>query len=128
MDVNYMDGIAYGKVFTSYGGTRGTQSENKLKEDIKFLLMQEKGRFYADPEFGSLLHSFLYEPMTEATANMIKEEVYNCIGQFYPQILLRSVDVDMNTVEKSIAIKVIYSYDDSEDVDSIDLTLFNEIK
>lgn len=128
MDVDYMDGIAYSKVLTNYGGTRGAKGDVKLKEDIKFLLMQEKGRFYADPNFGSLLHSFLYEPMTEATANMIKEEVYKCLNEFYPQITLRSVDVDMNTVEKSIAIRVIYSYDDSEDVDSIDLTLFNEIK
>lgn len=125
MNVNLMNGMSLSNTFNTYGGTNMQDGPDKLKEDITFLLKQEKGRFYADPEFGSMLYSYVFMPMSEETGQLIKQEVADTISKFYPQITLQYVNVTMS--EKTIRITVGYSYSDSDNPTEIDIELFNKI-
>lgn len=125
MNVNLMNGMSLSNTFNTYGGTNMQSGPDKLKEDITFLLKQEKGRFYADPEFGSMLYSYVFMPMSEETGQLIKQEVADTINKFYPQITLQYVNVTMS--EKTIRITVGYSYSDSDNPTEIDIELFNKI-
>ena len=125
MNVNLMNGMSLSNTFNTYGGTNMQSGPDKLKEDITFLLKQEKGRFYADPEFGSMLYSYVFMPMSEETGQLIKQEVADTINKFYPQITLKYVNVTMS--EKTIRITVGYSYSDSDNPTEIDIELFNKI-
>ena len=125
MNVNLMNGMSLCNTFNTYGGTNVRSGRDKLKEDITFLLKQEKGRFYADPEFGSMLYSYVFMPMSEETGQLIKQEVADTINKFYPQITLKYVNVTMS--EKTIRITVGYSYSDSDNPTEIDIELFNKI-
>lgn len=125
MNVNLMNGMSLSNTFNTYGGTNMQDGPDKLKEDITFLLKQEKGRFYADPDFGSMLYSYIFMPMSEETGQLIKQEVAGTINKFYPQITLQYVNVTMS--EKTIRITVGYSYSDSDNPTEIDIELFNKI-
>lgn len=125
MNVNLMNGMSLSGTFNTYGGTNMQDGPEKLKEDIAFLLKQEKGRFYADPDFGSMLYSYLFLPLTEETGQMIKQEVYDTITKFYPQITLQYVNVAMR--DKEIKITVGYSYSDSDNPTEVSIELFNKI-
>ena len=125
MNVNLMNGMSLSNTFNTYGGTNMQSGPDKLKEDITFLLKQEKGRFYADPDFGSMLYSYIFMPMSEETGQLIKQEVADTINKFYPQINLQYVNVTMS--EKTIRITVGYSYSDSDNPTEIDIELFNKI-
>lgn len=125
MNVNLMNGMSLSNTFNTYGGTNMQGGPDKLKEDIAFLLKQEKGRFYADPDFGSMLYSYVFMPMSEETGQLIKQEVADTINKFYPQINLQYVNVTMS--EKTIRITVGYSYSDSDNPTEIDIELFNKI-
>lgn len=125
MNVNLMNGMSLSNTFNTYGGTNMQDGPDKLKEDIAFLLKQEKGRFYADPDFGSMLYSYIFMPMSEETGQLIKQEVADTINKFYPQINLQYVNVTMS--EKTIRITVGYSYSDSDNPTEIDIELFNKI-
>lgn len=125
MNVDLMNGMSLNRMFNTYGGTNMQDGPTKLKEDIAFLLKQEKGRFYADPDFGSMLYSYLFMPLTEETGYLIKQEVYDTITKFYPQITLQYVNVTMR--EKEIKITVGYTYSDSDNPTEIDIELFNKI-
>ena len=125
MNVNLMNGMSLSNTFNTYGGTNMQDGPDKLKEDIAFLLKQEKGRFYADPDFGSMLYSYVFMPMSEETGQLIKQEVADTINKFYPQINLQYVNVTMS--EKTIRITVGYSYSDSDNPTEIDIELFNKI-
>lgn len=125
MNVNLMNGMSLSRTFNTYGGTNMQDGPEKLKEDIAFLLKQEKGRFYADPDFGSMLYSYLFLPLTEETGQMIKQEVYDTITKFYPQITLQYVNVAMRA--KEIKITVGYSYSDSDNPTEVSIELFNKI-
>ena len=129
MQVDLLSGMAYeGGTFNLQGGTDRQKGELKLQEDIKFLLMQEKGKFYPDPEFGSELQKYLFEPMTPQLGKQMQEEIKDLIEKYYPQIELIGVDVSLSPENHGVYIDIRYRYSDSsQDISKINLALFNKV-
>lgn len=129
MQVDLLNGIAYEEgTFNLQGGTNIQSGEKKLEEDIKFLLTQEKGKFYPDPEFGSELQKYLFEPMTPTLGKQIQVEIRSLIEKYYPQITLVGVDVNMDQNDRKIYVDIRYQYSDgAQDISTINLVLFNKI-
>lgn len=129
MQIDLFNGIAYEEgTFNLQGGTDMQSGEKKLQEDIKILLTQEKGKFYPDPEFGSNLQKYLFEPMTPSLGKEMQTEIKDLITKYYPQITLIGIDVDMDPVNKGIYIDIKYKYTDSAiDISSINLAMFNKV-
>ena len=129
MQVDLLNGMAYeGGTFNLQGGTDRQKGELKLQEDIKFLLMQEKGKFYPDPEFGSELQKYLFEPMTPQLGKQMQEEIKDLIEKYYPQIELIGVDVSLSPENHGVYIDIRYRYSgSSQDISKINLALFNKV-
>ena len=129
MQVDLLNGMAYeGGTFNLQGGTDKQKGDLKLQEDIKFLLMQEKGKFYPDPEFGSELQKYLFEPMTPQLGKQMQEEIKDLIEKYYPQIELIGVDVSLSPENHGVYIDIRYRYSDSsQDISKINLALFNKV-
>ena len=129
MQVDLLNGMAYeGGTFNLQGGTDRQKGELKLQEDIKFLLMQEKGKFYPDPEFGSELQKYSFEPMTPQLGKQMQEEIKDLIEKYYPQIELIGVDVSLSPENHGVYIDIRYRYSDSsQDISKINLALFNKV-
>lgn len=127
MNVELMSGLAYtDNIFNIQGGTSNLTGNAKLKEDLTLLLTQEKGKFYPDPEFGSSLHRFLFEPITEALAKELRVEITNLIGKYYPQLTITNIDIVSG--ENTLQIAIQYSYSDSQQAEEeLKLSLFNQI-
>ncbi len=127
MDVELMSGITYrDETFNIQGGTNNSRGNEKLKEDLTLLLTQEKGKFYPDPEFGSNLHRFMFEPITDALSREIRYEITELVGKYYPQLKIRNIDIYSG--ENTLQVTIQYSYSDSKNAeDEIKLALFNQI-
>jgi phage baseplate assembly protein W len=127
MNVELLSGITYNEeTFNIQGGTSNSRGNNKIKEDLKLLLTQEKGKFYPDPEFGSELHKYMFEPITDVLAREMRAEITELIGKYYPQLTV--VSIDILSGENTIQISIHYSYSDSSEAeDEIKLALFNQI-
>ena len=122
--VSQMQGIKSEDVFNSYGGTVKERGNTKLKEDITILLKQEKYKFFPDPEFGSEIMKYLFEPMTPATGEIIRTEVYDLIKKYYPDLEIVYVDVYMENNKITIVISLRYT--DSGDADQIQVIFDKE--
>ena len=129
MQVDLLNGMAYeGGTFNIQGGTDKQGGERKLQEDIKFLLTQEKGKFYPDPEFGSEIQKYLFEPLTPNLGKRMQDEIRDLIEKYYPQISLIGIDINLDTENNGVYISIKYKYSDSaQEVSKIDLTLFNKV-
>lgn len=127
MNVELLSGITYNEeTFNIQGGTSNSRGNDKIKEDLKLLLTQEKGKFYPDPEFGSELHKYMFEPITDVLAREMRAEITELIGKYYPQLTV--VSIDILSGENTIQISIHYSYSDSSEAeDEIKLALFNQI-
>lgn len=129
MQVDLLNGMAYeGRTFNIQGGTDKQGGERKLQEDIKFLLTQEKGKFYPDPEFGSEIQKYLFEPLTPNLGKRMQDEIRDLIEKYYPQISLVGIDINLDTENNGVYISIKYRYSDSaQEISKIDLTLFNKV-
>ena len=129
MQVDFLNGMAYeGGTFNIQGGTDRQGGERKLQEDIKFLLTQEKGKFYPDPEFGSEIQKYLFEPLTPNLGKRMQDEIRDLIEKYYPQISLIGIDINLDTENNGVYISIKYRYSDSaQEISKIDLTLFNKV-
>lgn len=129
MQVDLLNGMAYeGRTFNIQGGTDRQGGERKLQEDIKFLLTQEKGKFYPDPEFGSEIQKYLFEPLTPNLGKRMQDEIRDLIEKYYPQISLVGIDINLDTENNGVYISIKYRYSDSaQEISKIDLTLFNKV-
>ena len=127
MNVELMSGITYDEnTFNIQGGTSSSYGNEKLKEDLTILLTQEKGKFYPDPEFGSELHKYMFEPITPALANQIRSEIVTLVKKYYPQ--LRIINIDIFSGENTLQVTINYSYSDSTKAEEeLKLALFNRI-
>lgn len=127
MNVDLMSGITYKEnTFTNQGGTGYSMGNDKLKEDLTLLLTQEKGRFYPDPEFGSELHKYMFEPITNSLAMQLRNEITELIGIYYPQLKIKNIDIYSG--ENTLQIIIKYSYSDSQEAEEeLKLALFNQI-
>lgn len=127
MNVDLMSGITFrDETFNIQGGTDKSSGNDKLKEDLTLLLTQEKGKFYPDPEFGSELHKFMFEPITNSLAREMRAEITELIGKYYPQITLTNIDIISG--ENTLQVVLQYSYSDSQRAeDELKIALFNQI-
>ena len=126
-NVEMMRGLHYNEgTFNLQGGCSYSSGNEKLKEDLSILLTQEKGKFYPDPEFGSDLHKYMFEPITPLLARRIRADLVSLIGKYYPQITI--INIDIYSGENTLQIDIQYSYSDSQEADDeLRLALFNQI-
>lgn len=129
MQVDLLNGLAYeGGTFNVQGGTDEQKGELKLQEDIKILLTQEKGKFYPDPDFGSELQKYLFEPMTPSLGKRMQDEIRTLIEKYYPQITLIGIDISLDQNKNGVYIDIRYQYSDaSQEISSLKLSLFNKV-
>lgn len=129
MQIDLLNGMAYENgTFNIQGGTDRQSGELKLQEDIKFLLTQEKGKFYPDPEFGSELQKFMFEPLTPTLGRQMQKEIRDLIEKYYPQLTVEGIDVSLDQNNNAAYIDIRYRYSDaSQNISTINLALFNKV-
>ena len=127
MQIDLLNGMAYENgTFNIQGGTDRQSGELKLQEDIKFLLTQEKGKFYPDPEFGS--QKFMFEPLTPTLGRQMQKEIRDLIEKYYPQLTVEGIDVSLDQNNNAAYIDIRYRYSDaSQNISTVNLALFNKV-
>lgn len=100
-------GISSQKPINTLGGLRIISGNDKFHDDLKVLLETKRGTLIGDPNFGSNLHTLLFLPATDATAQLIRDEVATCIDKYYTNITIVSIDVYFN--KYSVSMRINYS-------------------
>lgn len=119
MNVLSMSGISSPKFINTKGGTSVVVQHQKLQQDWYNLLKTERGTLLGNPEFGSDLHTYLFQPATIALGDSIKREVQRVIEDNYTSIRITNIDVALK--EDYVYITVTYGLVNSEYGTSIDL-------
>ena len=122
--VSQMQGIGFENTFNSYGGTKKEKGDRKLREDIEILLRQEKYKFFPDPEFGTDIYKYLFEPLTPALGELIRGEVFDTITKYYPDLILNAVDVTLS--DSAIYISVSIKFTETGQAENIEVIFERE--
>lgn len=126
MNVLEMQGLSTPKFINNRGNTDTVYQHQKLQQDWYNLLMTEKGTLLGKPEFGSNLHTYLFQPITMALGESIKLEVQKTIEENYDNIQITNIDVSIKG--NYVYITVTYGLLNSEYGTSIDLVFERSVQ
>ena len=65
-----------------------------IKADLLHLLLTRKGQRLYNPDFGTDLLQYIYEPYDSVTFDDIKDEINNSVKKYLPQVRLDDLTVE----------------------------------
>jgi len=94
----------------SDGSVRILEGEDVINQSIKMILATTPGERVMNPEFGSNLKRYLFEPMTEEVAEDMEDTIYDDISTFEPRVEVGSATVNGFLSENLYEISVRYRF------------------
>lgn len=67
-----------------------------VKNNIKLLLLTEKGQRIMQPSLGLNLKKYLFEPITQDIVSNIENEIYNSFSFWLPYVNIMELKIDFN--------------------------------
>ena len=117
MNVLNMAGLSYSKIINEYGNTNRKIQASKFEDDLKLLLMTEKGTMIGNPNFGSDLYKFLFNKDIQLTASLIRDEIKKCVEENFDFVKINNIDVEFDTHNVNVKITYgLYIQDSNETV------------
>ena len=87
-----------------------SETQTAIKADLMHLLLTRKGQRLYNPNFGTNLLNFIFEPNDDVTLANLKEEVSASIKKYIPNLQLNTLEVNHSTENDYLAtIKLSYT-------------------
>lgn len=118
-----MNSIAF-PVMLNTTSTKLTYDHEATLQNIRLVLLSERGELFGDPYFGCLLKRFIYQQSDEILANLIVDSIYTTIVTFIPQVKLTRKNISVKTDGYNVftTISCINILDYTNDMFTIQLT------
>lgn len=72
-----------------------TSDDNEaIKSDLLHLILTRRGQRFYNPEFGTNLLQFIFEPNDELTLTSIKTEITEVVGKYLPQVKFDEITIE----------------------------------
>ena len=71
-------------------------SKDSYSSNLLLLLLTQKGERYYEPDYGTNLLKFIFEPNDGLTSGDIEEEIRNTVSLYMPEIKIKSVNFNWN--------------------------------
>lgn len=92
-----------------------TQTDNKaIKADLLHLLLTRKGQRLYNPEFGTRLLEYIYEPYDGLTFDEVRDEIDTAVKTYLPQVSLTNLTVEPSPLsEYAVIVTIEYTITDN---------------
>ena len=71
-------------------------------QNLKLLLLSDRGSFFGDPYYGTIIKQLIFEPNNYILRDIVIDAIYTTILQFMPQILVKRKDITI--IQKGVDI------------------------
>ena len=85
-----------------------TKDAAAIQQALTTLLLTSKGERLFNPELGSSLRRFLFEPLDYATASLIKAAILESIQEYEPRVIVIELIIDPNRNEDGFDVEMTY--------------------
>lgn len=104
-DTKEFNDFAYGITLPVQRGNTGYfaqsfSSYEQAKANLKNLLMTKKGERIMQPNFGTGLHSLLFEPMDSDFETKLEQTITRNVNYWLPYINIEEIDIEMTDAMK----------------------------
>ena len=80
-----------------------------IKQAVVNLLLTNKGERFFNPNYGSNIRSFLFEPLDFATAGQVRSSIKSTLNKFEPRIFIESLRVLPNFDDNGFDVEMTYN-------------------
>jgi len=85
-----------------------------IKSDLMHLLLTRRGQRLYNPDFGTDLLRYIFEPEDGLTLNQIKSEITNVVKKYLPNLAINEITVDESTEsEYAAVVRIDYTITDN---------------
>lgn len=102
------------------------ETYKELKSDLIHLIFTPKGQRYRNPEFGTNLLKYVFEPQDGITYTDMKLEIQESVKKYIPSITINDIQVTKSeTLEYTADILILYSVSEGAFItnDQINITI-----
>ena len=100
----------YLSVIASIGDFKRIDDINVIINSWNNILLTPRGSYLHDPEFGSDLYKYVFEPSDDSTVEGIKREVIDRISLYDDRASIEDVTVDISANGKRISLSILINY------------------
>jgi phage baseplate assembly protein W len=98
-------------------------TKDQIKSNLINLLLTYKGERIENPEFGADLPRLLFEPISDSTFYKIENQILTNVGIYIPEITVLNIEINPDTDNNTILIKIEYKLNISGQQDNIIIEL-----
>ena len=121
MNILTLQGITTDKVLNPLGQLGVVSQQEKLIQDIRTLLLTEKGSVLGNPEYGSNLNRYLFDTLSESTISNIKSEIQSAINNNYGS--LNNTEIETEIKDNGLYVTVVYTTLNTDLSSSLEFTI-----
>jgi phage baseplate assembly protein W len=90
-----------------------TTDNQAIKSDLMHLILTRKGQRLYNPNFGTNLLRFIFEPNDDLTFSQIKQEITDVVKRYLPNLQINEISVTESTESEYAAVlRIDYSITD----------------
>lgn len=113
--------IAFPNMFTR-SSTNCVSNKEATMQNLKYLILSEKGELFGDPFYGVGLKKYLFDQNDTIVKDLVLDDMYTAIASFMPQLRISRNDLKLRTGDKGeifVDIKAVNQVDFTTDLYSI---------
>ena len=92
-----------------------SKDASAIKQAIVNLLLTNKGERLMNPDYGSDIRSYLFEPLDYGTANQIKRNILFTIDKWEPRISVLNINAIPNYADNGFDVEMTYEIRGTDD-------------
>jgi phage baseplate assembly protein W len=105
-------------------------TKDAFTSDLLLLLLTQKGERYYEPDYGTNLLKYLFEPNNNLTADDIEQDIKRTVSLYIPSLTIDKITFNLNTDDTgqpiseeqlNVNIKFTYSEDAFSEQGSLDI-------
>jgi phage baseplate assembly protein W len=102
-----------------FGSTYLTQ--DAIKTNLINYFLTNAGERYMNPSFGGDLRAFIFQQITSGNVDFLKEDIQTKINQYFPSVIVNSLDILQDNDNNAITVQLYYSIADTGINDNLQL-------
>lgn len=87
-------------------------TKNNISSKLLLLLLTNKGERYYNPEYGTDLLKYIFDPKDNITTTDIKDDISRTVSKYLPTISIKDVVFDSNNDDNVLNINVSFTYNE----------------
>lgn len=105
-------------------------TKDAFSSDLLLLLLTQKGERYYEPDYGTDLLKFIFEPNDNLTASDIEQEIKRTVSEYIPALKIEKIDFNWGVdaegqpaSENQLNVKIKFTYSEDAFSESGELDL-----